>query len=162
MKLFSVLITSCLTVCLYSSLSASDLTVAVIAVLDGDTIEILHNQRPERVRLHGIDCPEKGQAYGNKAKQAASALVFGKEVVLQAYGKDRYGRTIADVLLLDGTNVNHELVKDGWGWWYRKYAPDDRELERLEQDAREAKKGLWADSEPIPPWEWRKAKRPNY
>ena len=72
-----------------------------------------------------IDCPEKGQAYGNRAKQAASQLVFGKEVTLHTFGKDKYGRTIADVLLPDGTNVNHELVKDGWCWWYRKYAPGD-------------------------------------
>ena len=60
-----------------------------------------------------------------------------------------------DVLLPDGTNVNHKLVKDGWCWWYRKYAPGDTELERLEQDARRAKRGLWADSNPVPPWEWR-------
>ena len=64
------------------------------------------------VSASGIDCPEKGQAYGQKAKQAASALVSGKEVTLQTYGKDRYGRTLADVLLPDGTNVNHALVKE--------------------------------------------------
>jgi endonuclease YncB( thermonuclease family) len=62
------------------------------------------------------------------------------------------------VLLSDGTNVNHELVKDGWCWWYRKYAPENTELESLEKDAREAKKGLWADPQPVPPWEWRKQK----
>jgi len=96
-----------------SLLVAGDFSGPVVGILDGDTIEVLHNSRPERIRLNGIDCPEKGQAYGKKAKQAASALVFGKEVTLQTYGKDKYGRTIADVLLLDGTNVNHELVKDG-------------------------------------------------
>jgi len=86
---------------------------SVVSVLDGDTIEVLHNNRAERIRLNGIDCPEKGQAYGKRAKQAASELVFGKEVTLQTYGKDKSGRTIADVRLPDGTNVNHELVKDG-------------------------------------------------
>lgn len=90
-----------------------DFACKVVGVLDGDTIEVLHNNRAERIRLNGIDCPEKGQAYGKKAKQAASELVFGKQVTLQTYGKDKYGRTIADVLLPDGTNVNHELVKDG-------------------------------------------------
>jgi endonuclease YncB( thermonuclease family) len=65
-------------------------------------------------------------------------LVFGKEVTLQTHGKDKYGRTIADVLLPDGTNVNHSLVTDGWCWWYRKYAPGDTLLERLEKKAREA------------------------
>src|SRR5215467_5429535 len=93
---------------------------------------------------------------GKKAKQAASELVFGKEVTLQTYGKDKYGRTIADVLLSDGTNVNHTLVKDGWCWWYRKYAPGDTALEKLEKEAREAKKGLWA---PIRPWIYPKARR---
>ncbi len=139
-----------------SSSRASDFFGPVVSVLDGDTIEVLHNQHPERIRLSGIDCPEKGQAFGKRAKQAASELVYGKEVTLQTHGKDRYGRTIADVLLLDGTNVNHTLVKDGWCWWYRKYAPGNTVLEGLENEAREARKGLWADPQPVPPWEWRK------
>lgn len=83
------------------------------------------------VSASGIDCPEKGQNYRKRAKQAASELVFGKEVTLQTYGKDKYGRTLADVLLSDGTNVNHAMVKDGWCWWDRKYAPGDRVLEKL-------------------------------
>jgi micrococcal nuclease len=70
--------------------------------------------------------------------------------------QDRYGRTIADVLLPDGTTVNHTLVKNGWCWCYRKYAPDDTVLEGLEKEAREEKKGLWADPQSVPPWEWRK------
>src|SRR5215831_10594859 len=138
---------------------ATDFSGPVISVLDGDTIEVLHNTRAERVRLNGIDCPEKGQPYGKKAKQAASALVFGKQVTLKTYGLDKYGRTIADVLLPDGTNVNHELVKQGWCWWYRKYAPGDTVLEGLERDARDAKKGLWVDPHPVPPWVYRKARR---
>ena len=75
------------------------------------------------------------------------------------YGLDKYGSTLRDVLLLDGTHLNQELVKDGWCWWYRKYAPDDTVLEGLEQETREAKIGLWADPLPVPPWEWRKSKR---
>ena len=94
-----------------------------------------------------------------KSEQAASALVFGKDVTLHTYGKDEYGRTLADVFLRDGTNVNHELVKEGWCWWYRKYAPGNTGLESLKQEAREAKKGLWADPHPVPPWEWRKQGR---
>lgn len=137
---------------------AADFSGPVVSVLDGDTIEVLHTNKAERIRLSGIDCPEKGQAYGNKAKQATSALVFGKQVTLQTYGKDKYKRTLGDVLLPNGTNVNHELVKQGWCWWYRKYAPRNADLERLEQDARGAKKGLWADPHPVPPWEWRKRK----
>lgn len=141
------------------SAQAADFSSLVTSVLDGDTIEVLHNTRAERIRLNGIDCPEKGQAYGKKAKQAASALVFGKEVTLQIHGKDKYGRTVADVLLPDGTNVNQMLVKDGWCWWYRKYAPGNVILDELERRARAAGLGLWADPAPIPPWEWRKARR---
>jgi micrococcal nuclease len=134
-------------------------TGPVVSVLDGDTIEVLHNDRPERIRLSGIDCPEKGQSYGHQAKQATSALVFGKEVILQTHGRDKSGRTLADVLLPDGTHVNHTLVEDGRCWWYRKYAPDDTVLEGLEKEAREGKKGLWVDPAPIPTWVYRKARR---
>jgi endonuclease YncB( thermonuclease family) len=74
-------------------------------------------------------------------------------------GYDKYKRTLAEVLLPDGTHVNHTLVKDGWCWWYRKYAPDNSELMNLEKDARQAKKGLWVDPQPVPPWEWRKQGR---
>ena len=83
-------------------------------------------------------------------------FLAGEEVTSQTYGHDKYRRTLADVLLPDGTIVNHALVKDGWCWWYRKYAPGDVELERLEKEAREAKKGLWVDSYLVPPWEWRR------
>jgi endonuclease YncB( thermonuclease family) len=79
----------------FSAALASDFTGQVVSILDGDTIEILHNQHLERIRLSGIDCPEKGQAFGKRAKQAASELVFGKEVTLQTHGKDKYGRTLA-------------------------------------------------------------------
>jgi len=142
-----------------SLLYAADFSGPVVSVLDGDTIEVLHNNHPERIRLSGIDCPEKGQAFGQKAKQAASALAFGKNVTIQTHGKDKYKRTLGDVILPDGTNVNQELVKQGWCWWYRKYAPGDTVMEGLERDAREARKGLWADPQPMPPWEWRKTKR---
>ena len=133
----------------------------VVAVLDGDTIEVVHNNRnnrPERIRLNGIDCPEKGQAYGSKAKQATSELVFGKAVSLETYGLDKYGLTIADVSLPDGVNVNLELVRNGWCWWYQPYAPDNVILAELQRRARRAGIGLWADPRPIPPWEWRKGK----
>jgi endonuclease YncB( thermonuclease family) len=138
---------------------ATDFTGRVVGVIDGDTIEVLHNQRPERIRLSGIDCPEKGQAYGQKAKHAASDLAFGKEVTLQTHGHDKYKRTIGDVILPDGMNLNQELVKQGWCWWYRKYAPEDTVLEGLENEARAGRKGLWADPHPVPPWEWRKRSR---
>ena len=150
------LLLACFVLLLYPYSSFADFTGPVIRVLDGDTIEVLHNQHPERIRLSAIDCPEKGQAFGKRAKQAASELVFGKEVTVRTYGHDKYKRIIGDVILPNGPNLNQELVKDGWCWWYRKYAPGDTVLERLESEAREARKGLWADPQPLPPWEWRK------
>lgn len=138
---------------------AAEFSGPVVSVLDGDTIEVLRNQHPERIRLHGIDCPERGQPYGHKAKQVMSALVFGQDVTLQTHGKDRYKRILADVFLSDGTHVNHELVKEGWCWWYRKYAPKDIELKTLEEQARQSKKGLWGERAPVPPWEWRRDAR---
>ena len=134
---------------------AADFTGKVVGVTDGDTITVLHNGRGEKIRLNGIDCPEKGQAYGHKAKEAASALVYGKDVTIQTYGLDKYKRTIGDVTLPDGRNLNQELVQEGMCWWYRKYAAGDTMLERLEAEARAAGRGLWADPNPMPPWEWR-------
>lgn len=138
---------------------AGEFSGTVVGVLDGDTIEVLHDHQAERIRLSGIDCPEKGQAYGQHAKQATSVRVFVEKVTLRTFGKDRYGRTIADVILPDGGNLNQILVKEGMCWWYRKYAPENAVLEELETDAREKQRGLWADAQPVPPWEWRKAKR---
>ena len=138
---------------------AADYSGLVVSVLDGDTLDILHKQHPERIRLSGIDCPEKGQSYGHQAKQATSAMVLGKEVLLQTHGRDRSGHILADVRLPDGTHVNHTLVKNGWCWWYRQYAPRNTELARLEKHAREAQAGLWVSPTHVPPWEWRKRTR---
>ncbi len=80
-------------------------------------------------------------------------------VIQQDYGPDKYGRTIADVILPDGRVLNHELVKAGFAWWYRTYAPDDELLKQLEHEARAAKRGLWADANPVPPWEYRRLRR---
>ena len=137
---------------------ANDFTGRIVSVLDGDTIEVLHNTHPERIRLSGIDCPEKRQAYGKKAKQFTSALAYGKEVTVQVLRKDRHGRTVGDVVLTDGTNVSRELIKAGLAWWYRQYSKD-ASLGVLEEDARQAKRGLWADPNPVPPWEVRQPKQ---
>lgn len=134
-------------------------TGEVVGVMDGDTIEVLHNGKAERIRLQGIDCPEKAQAFGQRAKQATSELVFSRRVTVESHGVDKYKRTLGTVMLSDGTNVNRELVAQGWCWWYQKYAPEDLVLAALEVTAKLAHKGLWHDPNPVPPWEWRKAKR---
>ena len=134
----------------------ANFTGPVVRVIEGDTFEVLHNHHSKLIRLNGIDCPEKGQPFGLFAEHVASDLVFRKQVTLQTHGLDEYGSTIGDVILPDGTNLNQELVRRGLCWWYRGYAPGDTVLEGLEKKAREAKKGLWADPQSVPPWEWRK------
>lgn len=134
---------------------AEEFTGRVVGVTDGDTITVLHNGIGQKIRLNGIDCPEKRQAFGQRAKQFTSDLVFRREVMIVEHGRDKYGRTIGDVKLADGTFVNRELVRGGLAWWYRKYTPGDQDLERLESEARKAKRGLWIEPAPVPPWEFR-------
>ena len=153
------LLLTCFVLLLFSYSTFADFSGSVVSILDGDTIEVLNGHHAERIRLSGIDCPEKGQAYGQKAKNAVADLAFRKEVTVKAHGHDKYKRILADLILSDGTNVNHELVRQGWCWWYRKYAPGDTVLEGLEKSAREGRKGLWADPQPVPPWVYRKARR---
>lgn len=133
---------------------------SVVGVLDGDTIDVLHNGKAERIRLRGVDCPEKKQPFGQKAKQFTSTLVFGKTVSVVPSEKGRYGRTIGDVFLPNGANLSYELVKAGLAWWYHTYS-DDVVLAALELDAQVARRGLWIDPRPIPPWEYRHPKKNN-
>ncbi|MFD2247119.1 thermonuclease family protein [Pontibacter ruber] len=130
----------------------------VVGVKDGDTFELLRNGQTVTVRLFGVDTPEKNQAYGQRAKQFASDLAFGKSVRLIEHNKDRYGRTVGTIILPDGRNLNEELVREGYAWHYKAYSNDTR-LANLEADARRFKRGLWQDPNPIPPWEFRKVKR---
>ncbi len=134
---------------------AADFQAKVIHVTDGDTITVLNDTNEQiKIRLNGIDCPEKAQAYGNKAKQFTKDLVGGQIVTIKAYDTDRYGRTIGDVILDDGRNLSQELVSAGYAWWYFKYS-DDEQLGILEVQAKIAKVGLWKDKNPIPPWIFR-------
>jgi endonuclease YncB( thermonuclease family) len=116
----------------------------------------MHGDAPERIRLWGIDCPESRQAFGTRAKQFTGDLAFGKTVTVRVRDIDRYKRTVAEIILPDGKNLNQEIVRAGLAWWYQQYARRELILRDLEQDARAAKVGLWADSKPVPPWEWRK------
>jgi endonuclease YncB( thermonuclease family) len=145
------------TICaLYPLIAAAGLSAEVIGILGGDIIDVSQDHRTERVRLHGIDCPEKNQAFGRRAGQATSALIFGKEITMKTHGKDEHGHTVADVILPDGTNVNQQLVREGWCWWYPEDAPKDLALKQSEQEAKRERKGLWADPDPVPPWLYRR------
>ncbi|AYL96842.1 thermonuclease family protein [Mucilaginibacter celer] len=131
----------------------------VVKVKDGDTLGLLSSDNQEvTVRLAEIDCPEKSQAFGQAAKKFTSDLCFGKQVRLIGGEHDRYGRTVAQVVLIDGTNVNHELVKNGYAWQYKAYSKSI-ELAGLEQEARNSHLGLWQDPNPTPPWEFRREKK---
>jgi endonuclease YncB( thermonuclease family) len=127
----------------------------VVAVKDGDTLEVLRGKAAVRVRLAEIDCPEKAQAWGAKAKQFTSGLAFGKTVTVLVTDTDRYGRLVAQVLLDDGRSLNLELVKAGLAWWYRAFSKD-RSIGELESAAKRDKRGLWADPDPTPPWLFRR------
>lgn len=131
----------------------------VIGIKDGDTFEVLYDSIPERVRLAEIDCPEKSQPFGKNARQYASELCFGKTVTVTSSGKrDRYKRVVGTITTTEGINVNEELVKAGLAWHYEQYS-DNKELSLIEAEARQAKRGLWADKDPMAPWDWRKQKR---
>ncbi|WP_461395495.1 thermonuclease family protein [Deferrisoma sp.] len=137
----------------------ADMSGRVVAVADGDTLTVLVGTEQVRVRLAGIDCPERRQPFGRKAKEFASRLAFGQVVRVRGEDRDRYGRVVGEVILPDGRSLNRELVSAGLAWWYRRYAPDDADLARREAEARAARRGLWADAAPVPPWEYRRSRR---
>jgi micrococcal nuclease len=139
--------------------AAAEFSARVVNVIDGDDIVVRHNGLNEDVRLYGVDCPEEGQAYGRRAKEFTTKLAYHQTVKVQTYGTDTFGRTIADVILPDGRLLNRELVKAGLAWWFRRYAPENEELAKLEKEARTSKKELWKDPNPIPPWVFRKLRR---
>jgi len=139
--------------------AATEITGKVVKVSDGDTIKVYTGSgKPVTIRLHGIDCPEKKQAFGSVATKFTSDFCFGKEARVVVFEKDRYGRSIGEVFVGD-KSLNKALVKNGFAWWYRYFANNDKELERLESEARKAKIGLWKDKNPVPPWEFRKRKK---
>jgi len=133
----------------------------VVGIADGDTITVLREGKQQvKIRLYGIDCPERGQAFSRKAKQFISEMVFGKEVEVEPVDVDRYGRLVALVTISESL-VNEELVNAGFAWVYTRYCdrPICERWKVLENEAREAKRGLWADPNPLPPWEFRRQER---
>lgn len=131
----------------------------VVGISDGDTITVLRNGREQvKIRLYGIDCPEKRQAWGSRATQATGRLCAGKVVDVQETDIDRYGRTVAIIMLPDGRTLQEVLVAEGMAWVWPRYCklPVCREWSEIEVKAREGRAGLWRDAKPIPPWEWRR------
>jgi endonuclease YncB( thermonuclease family) len=106
----------------------------------------------------GVDAPEKRQAYGERAKRFTADLAFHRTVTVRTTGRDRNGRLLGEVVLPDGRSLNQELVRAGYAWWFRKYSRDGR-LARLEEEARQSRRGLWADQAPQAPWDYRASGR---
>jgi endonuclease YncB( thermonuclease family) len=136
----------------------------VVGVTDGDTIKVLTAEKQLiRVRVAWIDAPESSQSFGQRAKQAMSALVFGKDVELRFHTVDRYGRLVC-MVFSDGTDAGLELIKEGLAWAYSKYlfeasVETQQSYTAAEAAARAARIGLWADAEPQPPWEYRRLEK---
>jgi len=135
------------------------ITGRVVRIADGDTISVLdHTNTQYKIRLHGIDTPERDQRYGQKAWDALSGMVAGKTVGVVVLGEDSYGRT--DGTVYQGErNINLAMVAGGHAWWYRYYAPNDHVLQAAENTARAEKLGLWAEPNPVPPWDWRRQQK---
>lgn len=160
MQNFNVITIVVITISLTFALPGFSFTGQCVGVTDGDTITVMHDGRGEKIRLYGIDTPERGQDFGRVAKRFLSDLAFRKIVEVEPEDTDRYGRTVG-LVLVDGLNVNREIVKAGLAWVYRKYCikPFCVEWLELEDAARKAGIGLWSHKSPIPPWEYRRRKR---
>lgn len=131
----------------------------VIRVVDGDTYHLLtEDNQTLKVRMEGIDAPERAMLFYKASKDYLGKLCFGKSVRLKSSGKDQYGRYLGSTYLEDGTELCHEMIKAGLAWHYKRYNSDE-DLAQLEIEARKAKKGIWSDLNPTPPWDYRKLRR---
>jgi endonuclease YncB( thermonuclease family) len=138
--------------------TAEPLTGKVVRIADGDTITVLDAANVQhKVRLQGIDAPERGQPFGTVARDRLAGLAMGKAVAVIGGKRDKYGRTLARVEI-GGDDVGLRLVAEGLAWHYTRYS-DDAGLAAAERAARAARRGLWADAAPVPPWEWRAARK---
>jgi len=136
-------------------------TGKVVSVADGDTVTLLTEGKSQiKVRLYGIDCPEKAQAFGTKAKRFTANLVFGKQVVVDPIDQDRYGRTVG-VLSVQGVNLNEAILKTGYAWVYTRYCRKSfcSGWQEIQEAAQAGHLGLWSNPNPTPPWEYRRGSR---
>ena len=143
------------------SAHAANLTGRIVSITDGDSLTLLDAQhRQHKIRLSGIDAPEKAQPFGQKSKSNLSAMLFNREVVAECGKTDRYRREICKIQV-DGVDANLEQIRTGMAWWYRKYATEQTAKDRggyesAELTAKARGIGLWSDKNPQPPWEFRR------
>ncbi len=144
---------------LCAQIYAQTLTGKVIGVKDGDTVVVIDSLKNQTtLRLAEVDCPEKAQAFGNKAKEFTSDQVYLKQIKYIVTDTDRYGRSIAKIYYDDNKYLSAEIIKNGFGWQYKQYSTS-KLLAKLEQEARQNKRGLWVEPNPIYPSDFRKSKR---
>lgn len=154
-KLFFFLFVFVLTACDFET---DKITGEVVKVIDGDTFTVrTTTDQRVKIRLYGIDAPERGQDYGSKSRQFLNDLCYGKEVTIEDKGTDQYGRTLGVVYIGD-LNINAEMVKNGLAWYYN-YSVDDPHLEALEREAQKKGLNIWSMKNPISPYEYRKNKK---
>jgi endonuclease YncB( thermonuclease family) len=150
----AMLLGCCAFVIAISAVGAEPIAYRVVSVHDGDTLTVLDASNVQhKVRLHGIDAPERRQPFGTKARERLAELTHGKSVRVLPVDRDRYGRTVARIEV-EGQDVNRQMIADGLAWHYTRYSKDAA-MAGAERDARAARRGLWADAAPVPPWEWR-------
>jgi endonuclease YncB( thermonuclease family) len=158
---------------LVMSTAHADILGKVVAVTDGDTIKVLdYNRVLHKIRLTGIDAPEKAQPFGNASRKHLASMVAGKEVRVETLKNDRYGRVLGKVWVQPRDcpdcgktlNANHAQILSGMAWWYQDYARDQSAEDRgryksAVDEARGRKLGLWSEPDPVPPWAWRRGQR---
>lgn len=132
----------------------------VIKIVDGDTIHVYNSKATYKIRLAGIDAPERGQAYGKRAKEHLTQLIAGKQVIAIVESKDRYGRYVAKVNC-NSQDVCAQMLQAGYAWHYKQYDGSQYYAD-LQREARKAKRGLWADKRPQAPWDYRKMQKDKY
>lgn len=126
----------------------------MVAIQDGDTLTVLVAEQQIKIRLASIDAPELGQAFGTRSRESLAELCHQQQATVTPAGRDRYGRTIGEVAC-NGLPAGPEQVRRGMAWVYPRYAPKGSPLFQIEMEARAARRGLWADPDPTPPWEYR-------
>lgn len=138
--------------------SAQKFTVRVVGISDGDTFTAINQDKLQlKIRIYGIDAPEKGQDFGNRAKQALSDLVMGKDILIDVQSMDSWGRYIAYVFTPEGEDVSLVMLQEGMAWHFAKYDSTEK-YARAESRARSSRTGLWSITNPVAPWDYRKKK----
>jgi len=148
-------------VMVFPVLARAEFVARVLIVHEGDRLTVHHEGRKDMIYLRGVDCPELKQSYGKQAKHVTAAYIANREVVVRDLKRDRQGRMTADILLPDGRQIAHELIKEGLAW-VQPGGAGDQDLKDMEELAKASKNGLWSEPNPVPPWKWKSTKSAHH